>query len=328
MPSRLAFFARPGPARTALFLILLAGPAGSQAQAILANEVIEPRTFGYVLGDKIRREVHLTVHPDYRLDEESLPDAGRLDRWLEMADPEVRSEADRRGRHYRLVLTYQLRNAPAAPVTVAIPQQNLRLLGETQAVTTLVPTLRVTVAPLTSAIGADRITGSSLQQDRPPPTLPVRERQRRLAWTGAAMLVLLLFAAWRRGFLSFADRGNRPFARAVRELKRLRPVPEAPAQYRAGLKVVHDAINRTAGRAVFAHNLDEFFASHPEFAPLRDDFDLLFAASSRAFFAHPAAGARAAGASPALLRLCRLCRRIERRSSEVRSPGKLHAAGS
>jgi mxaA protein len=327
MLSRLASFGRHSPARGALFLILLAGPALSQAQAILAKEVIEPRTFGYVLGDKIRREVHLTVHPDYRLDEESLPEAGRLDRWLEIADAEVHSETDRRGRHYRLVFTYQLRNAPAAPETVAIPQQNLRLLGEMQAVTTLVPTLRVTVAPLTWAVGADRITGSSLQQDRPPAPLPVRERQRRLAWTGAALLVLLLFAAWRRGFRSFMARENLPFARAVRELKRLQPAPEAPAQYRAGLKVVHDAINRTAGRAVFAHNLDEFFASHPEFAPLRDEFDLLFAASGRLFFAHTAAGAPAAGASPALLRLCQLCRRIERRSFEVSSPGKLHAAG-
>lgn len=314
-------------ARGALLLILLVGPASSQAQVILANEVIEPRTFGYAIGDKIRREVHLSLQRDYRLDEEGLPKAGRLDRWLEIAEPEVRSESDRRGRYYRVVLTYQLSNAPAAPETVVIPQQNLRLLGEAQAVTTFVPALRIAVAPLTSAIGTDRITGSSLRPDRPPALLPIRERQRRVAWTGAALIVLLLFAAWRQGIMSFMACETLPFARAVHELKRLQPEPHTPARYRAGLRIVHDAINRTAGRAVFQHNLDDFFASRPEFLPLRDEFKRLFAASGREFF-DDAAGAPAAGACPALLRLCRLCRRIERRSFNARSSGTLRAAGN
>jgi mxaA protein len=300
---------RPGQA--ALLLALLACPDLSHAQAILANDIVEPRTFGYVVGDKIRREVRLSVRSGYRLDEAGLPKAGRVDRWLELAAPEVRAEPTPSGRDYRLVLTYQVFNAPRTLATITIPQQDLRLVGKTQAVTTLVPALRVTVAPVTSGIEMDRLSGASLQQDRAPAPLSVRPQQTRLAWTGTAFAALLLFAAWRRGLGAFNARTNLPFARALRELKKLRP---GGADDAARLKIVHAAVNRTAGQAVFAHNLDDFLSLHPEFAGLRDDFERLFAASGRVFFGGETEAAGPEGAAPALLELCRRCNTIERRS--------------
>jgi len=314
----------------AAFLVaLLACPALSQAQtqAILGNDVIEPRTFGYVVGDKIRREVHLTVHADYRLDEASLPEPGRLDRWLEVARPEVGVESSRAGRRYHLVLTYQVFNASPAPETITIPQQNLRILGGANALSTLVPALRVTVAPVTSAVAANRLSGLSLQQDRPPSPIPVEALRSRLAFAGAALLTLLLYLAWRRGLMAFIARGNLPFTKAARELKRLQAASGAPAQYAAGLRIVHQAINRTAGRAVFAHTLDEFLVAHPAYAGLRAEFDRLFAASGRVFFTSAGADTPSGNAWPALLRLCRLCSKIERRSFSVRSSGKLREPG-
>lgn len=307
---------RPALARAALVLALLACPAMSSAQAILAYDIIEPRTFGYVIGDKIRREVHLSVRSGYRLDEAALPKAGRLDRWLELAAPELRAESIRNGRRYRLVLTYQVFNAPRLPAAVTIPQQDLRLVGETQAVTTLVPALEITVAPLTSGLGTEGLSGSAVKPDRPAAPLPVQPRQSRLAWTGAALLALLLLAAWRRGLKVLTARRHLPFASAVRQLKRL---PGGAAHRAAGLKIVHEAVNRTAGRAVFAHNLGGFLAEHPEFADLRGEFERLFAASGRLFFADTATDAPSGNDPPALLRLCRLCSGIERRSFEERA---------
>lgn len=306
----------PCRAVAALLLALSAWPALSQAQAILEYDVIEPRTFGYVVGDKIRRELHLRIRSGYRLDESSLPKAGRLDRWLELAPPEVRAEQSGDGRDYRLILTYQILNAPRALETVTIPQHNLRLAGEPHAVTTLVPRLRVTVAPVTSDLA--RVSALSLQEERAPGELRVRAQPTRLAWTGAALAALLLLAAWRRGFSVMTARRNLPFASALRELKRLRTPAGAPADRAAELKVVHEAVNRTAGRAVFAHNLDELLAARPEFAPVRNDLEELFAASDRLFFDGTAADAPAGGQSAALLRLCRRGRRIERRSAAAR----------
>jgi mxaA protein len=328
MSNRSGFLRQRGASIAAFLLLVLTCPALAQTQAILANDVIEPRSFGYVVGDKIRREVHLSVHTGYRLDQASLPEPGRLDRWLEVAAPEVRVESIRNGRRYHLVLTYQIFNAPRASETITIPQQNLQILGAEDALSTLVPALRVTVAPVTAAIAASSLSGSSLQQDRPPSPIAVDVRQSRLAFTGAGLLTLLLYAAWRRGLMAFIARGNLPFTKASRELKRLQPTSGAPARYAAGLKIVHEAINRTAGRAVFAHNLDEFLASHPAYAGLRTDFDRLFAASDRIFFADGAADTPPGNAWTALLRLCQLCSRIEKQSVDVRSSEKLHEPGN
>lgn len=308
---------RHGLPRTALLLALLALPVLPRAQAILGNEVVDPRTFGYVVGDKIRREVHLSVHADYRLDEGSLPKPGRLDRWLEVAEPEIRVEPLENGRRYHLTLTYQIFSAPLALETVAIPQQNLRILADGQALTTLIPTLRVTVAPLTAARGTETLRGSALQQDRAPAPIPIQERQQRLAGLVAGLLTLLLYAAWRRGLLAFITGRRLPFAGAVHDLQRLQRSPKAPAQLAAALKTVHGAINKTAGRAVFAHNLDDFLAAHPEFAGVRAELEQVFAASEAVFFAG-AAVARPGSGVPELLQLCKRCSRIERRTAGFR----------
>jgi mxaA protein len=299
----------------ALAAFLLAWPALSQSQAILESEVTEPRTFGYVVGDKIRREMYLSLRTGFLLDEASLPEAGRIDRWLEVAAPEVETADIAEGKRYHLVLTYQLVNAPQSLETVTVPQQDLHILtaaGEPGAFTTLIPALRVTVAPLTSAVTAERLSVASLQEDRPPAPLAVEGRQTRLTWMMAALFVLSVYAAWRRGALALGTRARLPFATAVRELKRVQDSSGTSADRAIGLKIVHEAINRTAGRAIFAHNLDGFLAAHPAYAEVREEFHQVFAASGRVFFAGATDDAEPGCELPRLLRLCRRCRSIER----------------
>ena len=321
----------------AVFLLpLIAWPPLSRSQAILQSDIVDPRTFGYAVGDKIRREMVLTLKSGYVLDEEGLPEAGRLDRWLEVAAPEIRAEAEGDATRYRIVLTYQIFNAPLALETVTVPQQDIRILtnGEEEqtAFTTLIPALRVTVAPVTSAIDVGRLSDASLQEDRAPAAIPVEGRQRRIAWVSFALLVMLLYAAWRGGMAAFLSRGKLPFTRALRELRKLQPATGAPAPYASGLKIVHDAINSTAERATFAHNLDDFLAAYPAYADLRDDFQQLFSASGRIFFAGEAAGPAPAGAWQSLLQLCHRCSSIERRQArtrpDLRTPEKQHEPGN
>lgn len=306
----------------AVFLLLvIAWSPGSESQAILENEILDPRTFGYVVGDKVRREMILTLDPAYVLDEESLPDAGRLDRWLEVATPEISVEAGDVGTRYRIVLTYQVFSAPRALEIVTIPQQDIRILGrgdtDETGFTTLIPALRISVAPLTSAVDAGRLSDASLQEDRAPIPIPVEERQRRIAWLSLALLVLLVYSAWRLGLAAYLSRAKLPFTRALRELRKLHPPEGAQVPYASGLKIVHSAINSTAGRAVFAHNVDDFLAAHPAYAGLRQDFHQLFSDSGRIFFAGDSVEVPA-GAWQSLLRLCHRCSSIERRQERPR----------
>ena len=295
---------------------LLAIPDAATAQAIADMEIVEPRTFGHVVGDTLRREVFLTLDPDYRLDPDSVPEAQRIDRWVERAEPELATPSLWPRGRYHLVLTYRILDAPRSVRTIALPQENLRIVsrgGDDEHVrTTLVPTLRVTVSPITAVTGPDDVTPSTLQPDRSPAPIPLEPRQQRLAWTGAGLLALLIIAAWQRGIRSWLERRRLPFARAVRALRRSRPDE-------AGLKIVHEAVNRTAGRAVFTHSLDDFVASHAEYAALRDDLHRLFAASDRTFFGE---NVPTPDGVPDLLELCRRARRIERRSFRARTTGR------
>lgn len=304
---------------TGLLLAAGAWPAFGQTQAILDNEVREPRTFGYVIGDRIRREVRLVVREDYRLDDTSLPDAGRLSLWLEAAAPAVRNVQAEDRREYRLIFEYQIVNVPFQLGPIAIPQHDLRVVGPAgaPALTTLVPALEVTVSPIT-ADGPS--SGRSLQADRPPAPIPTETLRLRLAGSGAVLLGLLLLAAARRGISVFVARRKLPFASAARKLRRLRSGLAAPARDAAALRIVHAAINETAGRAVFAHDLGEFLRTHPRFAGFRTDFDRVFAASSRIFFD---GRQEVSGESvwPVLVRLCRSCSRIEWRMFRDRLDG-------
>ncbi|CAN5315273.1 hypothetical protein BH24PSE2_BH24PSE2_00160 [soil metagenome] len=314
----LALSSKPrGIARVAVILALpLAWPAAPRAQAILDVEVVEPRTFGYVIGDAPSREVHLRLSAGYRLDEASLPEAGRLNRWLELAPPEIREHSIGKGRRYRLIFTYRIVNAPRQLETITLPQLDLRFTDDTQPVTALVPALRITVAPITPGAGPAWSGLPSLQPDRAPAPIPVEARLRRFGWVVAGLLGLLGTAAARRWIMPLLVSGKLPFAAAARALQRSQRGNVTPADYAAGLRIVHRAVNETAGRAVFAPDLDEFFAAHPRYAHLRAEFVEVFTASQKVFFA-------GAGIPPdlswsALLALCRRCSRIERRAPELR----------
>ncbi|MBA3563567.1 MAG: hypothetical protein H0W33_06100 [Gammaproteobacteria bacterium] len=295
-----------------ILAVLLVWPAAAQAQAILSLEVVEPRTFGYAIGDTLRREVHLSLRAEYHLENASLPKSGRLNRWLELAPPEIRTESIEDGRRYRLVFTYQILNAPRQLETVTLPQLNLGFTDDTQPLTTLVPALQVTVTPLTPDAGPDSSGLSPLQPDRAPAPIPVEERKRRFSWLVSGLLSLLAYGAARRWLMPVFAAGKLPFATAVRELKRSQRGKNTPGQYAAGLRIVHQAVNETAGRVVFAANLDEFLEAHPRFGHLRAEFARVFAASRKVFFSDADGVVPPDSSLPALLFLCRQCSRIER----------------
>ena len=292
-------------AGAAFLALLLASPAAPQA--ILDLELVEPRSFGYVIGDAPRREVHLSLRSGYRLDRAGLPRAGRLNRWLELDPPRISEEDVESGRRYRLVFTYRIVNAPRQLEAVILPQLDLGFTDGDESLAATVPALTITVAPLTPGISAAVMP--SLRPDRAPVPLSLEARISRLTAILSGLLALLVFAAARRWILPRLAAARLPFSAAVRELERS---PRTPAHYAAALRSVHGAVNRTAGRAVFAHDLEGFFEAHPRFAGLRGEFEQAFAASRRVFFAGP--GEAEDESWPALLSLCRQCSRIERQS--------------
>lgn len=269
-------------------LLMLLAAAKTQAQDVytvatpgpFTLSVHEPRLFGYTLGDTVVRELRLDADEPYRLVEGSLPEAGRIDLWLELDPPEVRREPRDGGERYRIVLRYRLINLADSEQVVTIAPLALEA-GDGLVTRRLeVPELRVAAR----RVSPDPAVGGfpALRPLAPPPPLPLRNALWGFGAALGALLLGLTMLAWLYGLLPWLRRARGPFGRAYRDLKH---APRGGGDgARAALQRLHRAFDATAGHTVFREELDEFFAAHPRFTPLREPVEAFFAFSQRQFF--------------------------------------------
>jgi mxaA protein len=94
---------------------------------------------------------------------------------------------------------------------------------------------------------------------------------------------------------------NQPFARALREMRRMdETTPEA-------WQALHRAFDRTAGRVTQTETLPTLFQRAPQLQPLRREIERFFAQSSERFF-----GAGLSNEPLSVRALCGELRRIEK----------------
>jgi hypothetical protein len=126
------------PDRRAVWASVVAALAAIAVRAddgVAEMQVVTPRADGYVIGDTITHTIRLDLGADYRLDEHSLPAAGRVDQWLELHAPTLH----RRGREVEITLTYQLINVPEAPSALVVPRQTLEINGPDRSLPVFLP---------------------------------------------------------------------------------------------------------------------------------------------------------------------------------------------
>jgi mxaA protein len=100
---------------------------------------------------------------------------------------------------------------------------------------------------------------------------------------------------------------------AARKLRGLaRSGRDDPEVMRTALRVMHDAFNDTAGRAVFASHRELFLASHPQFAPEAAAVRSFFDRSNQVFFARAHAGDDGVRGPNGLAELSELARSLAR----------------
>jgi mxaA protein len=269
-------------------------------------DVETPRNYGYVLGDTITHTITLELGDSYALDESSLPAAGRIDRWLELRPPRVGRDDHR----VEITLVYQLIDAPDATRALVVPRQTLRVASHDRSVPVFVPEWSFTAAPIVPAEQRGAAARYNLRPERLPPHIPLASGMWRLAALLAALALALAALAWLHLGVPWRARRARPFARGVRELRRLRGREWDETWQREAFRIVHRALDRAAGRTLLPSNVDELFRAHPALAQLRAPIEALLTDSQRLFFGTPASAAPATLAS--MIELCSRCRDLER----------------
>jgi mxaA protein len=297
--------------RAAMLAAVLAGVGGisgfaagaesaAPAAGVVAAIIEQPRSFGHVLGDVLTQRV-LLEHAGRPLQPGAMPAATRVDLWLERRPPRI--ETDARGRRW-LAIDYQLINAPRALSAIALPALSLATVsGPTLAL----PAWPISIAPLTPAEVFGQGDLQPLRPDRPVAALPTDaiERQLRLSLTALAGVLLAWLAWW--AWRNASEARRLPFAQAWRDLKRI----DDPASAQ-GWRIVHRALNASAGFVVHGAGVPRLVAEAPYLRPLQPRLEDFYRESTRRFFAAEADRAAADPSYP-LKPLCRALRDAEKR---------------
>jgi mxaA protein len=272
-------------------------PAKDSAPLVQSVAVVEPRAFGYFLGDVLTREVVLTLKRGARVEPASLPRPGPLNYWLDLRSVDVAEDDTASATQVKVTLAYQAFYSALDPRRLEIPGFTLKVSDGKRTADTQVPAIGFVISPLRELFAA--------KDGETPPPLTLRpdatprlvatgpERTVMLIAAGVAVASLVLLAA-HHAWGPFRRRSGRPFTEAARFLKVNARRLAGEGGYRAALIKLHRAFDRAAGRRLLPDDLEEFFKEHPEFAPLAPDVQRLFACSRDAFFANDVARARAA----------------------------------
>ncbi|WP_072396221.1 hypothetical protein [Hyphomicrobium sp. CS1GBMeth3] len=271
--------------RAGLALLMLVGLSGRSAAEVRAVHTIEPRAFGYFLGDTLERVVEIETGPDDEIVPASLPRTGPSNYWLEVRAVETSSERHGDGRLHTLKITYQTFYAPIDPRKVTIPTMDIGIRGLNGSETATIPSFTLITSPIRE-IFPEKSGETAETFLRPDASAEQRRsgslRTAALGAAGLSALFLILLArdlAW----WPFHTRPTRPFSRAVREIGRALAKGGADG-YRGALLAMHRAFDTAAGHRLLAADLDTFLAAHPEHDASRSLVERFFAASRAVFF--------------------------------------------
>lgn len=271
--------------RALLAALILGAFAQHAAAEVRSVRMIEPRPFGYFLGDTLQRTVEIETGLEDEIVPASLPRVGPSNYWLELRG--IEQHAVRRGdaRVHILKLTYQMFYAPIDPRKQTIPAVEIAVRGAGGTATATIPAFTFLMSPLREIFPekSGETAETFLRPDYP----------NGLRRSGATRTFALIMAALSLGLLAllarelawwpFHRRPARPFSRATREIGRALAQGGSEG-YRAALLALHRAFDAAAGRRLMAADVDAFLGTHPEHGDACMAVDRFFRASHAVFF--------------------------------------------
>jgi mxaA protein len=294
----------PGAARSAAqsaalsVLLLAAAPAPAPAVGTL-----EPRAFGYTVGDMLERRIQVDPAREGRIEMASLPKPGRAGRWFALREVAPADDGIR--------LRYQIVNTPAQPALENLPSVSFRIVGaDGQARSGDIGPYTVAMAPVALFGPDEAIQSTQMRPDRDPVPIQTAARRRRVAAEAAALLALIAAGVAPRLARRWLRRRAGPFMRAWRSMRSVARQRDDPALRRQALRSLHQALDEAAGVTVALDNLDRLFDAAPPLVEARGRIESMLAASRTAFF-----GQGPAPAAGELLSLARQLAELETRSA-------------
>lgn len=301
-----------------LFILLALLCSLSVRAEILENDprikisTIEPaRDVGYVIGDLLSRTVILESPRNLTLFDTSIPIVGNekkrrgKDNGIELKEVQFESHPGVTGNRYILRLTYQVFTTAVTAKPAALPPEFVKFGGKDEkSFEVRIPSWGFRISPL--AVFGSVVVEKDMSGFKGPLLLD-SSRPRQLMWVALCILgVAVLGLLYVLGTSTWLPRMGGPFARALRDLKKLPDTAEGLSQ---GAARLHQAFNATAGGSVF--DSSSFIERKPAFAPAGQEIERFFGLSRTVFF-EPTAAHGIEDPMAWLKQLCRRCRDCER----------------
>jgi mxaA protein len=255
---------------------VITAPAAHRSSPATLAVVVQPRTTGYFVGDKVTQRV-LLERDGHALSPASMPAVGRVSAWFERRAIRLQTDASS---HRWLIVDYQILNAPPKLITVKLPAWSLAIEGNSGAAVPAlrIPEVLVNIAPLSPPGSPAQVGSADLRPDHLPPVIATAPIVRAIEVSAGALLLTLI--AW-IGWVLWRNRraiATQPFASALREMRTLDD--REPRAWQA----LHRAFDRTAGRVIQSATLPVLFERAPQLMPARAEIEKFFAHSTLLFF--------------------------------------------
>lgn len=294
-------------------------PLPDVPEGVVKMHLSEPeRDVGYTVGDILKRKIVLEVKKPYTLVITSIPIVGYERRWkgkvigIDVSGVKL-SETEQNNSHtYVIDVDYQVLTNNVVAKPAALPAEILHFKfvdakGKASLLQYRIPSWNFRVSPL-AVFGSVKVE-QDMSGLRGPLVLDVKshELSRNI---GAGILALaLLGLLYILGNRAWLPRMGAPFAKAMRDIRKL---PETPQGLQQAVSRLHTALNNTAGHTLFKGSIDEFIAKKPAFKAVQNDLVAFFEVSRHAFFEstpNPAADTQSVAWLKAFARRCRDCER-------------------
>lgn len=255
------------------------------------------RDVGYTVGDILERTITVEVKKPYKLEPTSLPIVGYERRYrgqvigiiLHSIRTEREEQADKT--RYTLHLAYQVFTNNVVAKAAFLPAEILRFSkaasSPAEANKQVTPEVRQYRVPEWGfRISPLAVYGSvKLEDDMspmlPPPALSDAAERQHIRIFSVVLVLALLLLAYIHANSRWLPVLNRPFARALRKIKTL---PETEDGLREAISLLHQALNNTAGQAIFHPTITQFLLQKPGFSHVSAEISQFFTLSNQVFF--------------------------------------------
>jgi mxaA protein len=262
-------------------LLFVAPSITAQESEAKMLSIINPTVSnGIQVGDVLSRKVAVEVNLPYQISQTALPMKGERRNGLELTEIKVDSTQHDNRNIVTIALHYQVFASAAKPVVMQLPEENFAFTGGAKAMAIKVPAWNFWFSPLV----ADGISNAkeNLQPQFKPTLVDINVHHTRF------MVLLGLFITGLVGLIYInADRRwlpfmNGAFAQAHRNLKKL---PKKQIDEKKALIYMHQAFNTVHGENLFASEVEQFLAAHPEFYQFKTSITAFFERSNASLFA-------------------------------------------